>query len=147
GELIRSFLELRRVVAAEAVALACERATAEQLAFLGELAEQQQQEEDAAAFAERDLRFARALVRSAGNLAMELLLNSVERIYLSLPEVVTAMHADRPAVRASYSQVVGLVQARQATLARVAVRMVLEKQDARTLEMLSNRADAGERPC
>src|SRR3990172_8387469 len=75
-ERVSAFLELGRAVAAGAVALACRRATPAARAHLAELAALQAAEPDPAAFTARDLAFGRAVLRAAGNPAMELLLNT-----------------------------------------------------------------------
>src|SRR5438067_8813183 len=99
---LSSLLELRRAVAAEAVAMACRRATAEDLGALEALAAAQEGERSRAAFAERDLAFGRAVVLATGNLAFELLLNTVEHLYRAHPEVAAALLADRDVNRRSY---------------------------------------------
>ncbi len=138
--LVASFLELRRAVAAEAVALACRRAGRADLAHLRALAAAQASEPDAAAFAERDLAFGRAVLAAAGNLAMQLLLNSVEQVYRAHPALAEALHADRDAVRASYAAVVALIEAGDPAAAREAVRAGLEAIDARALRRLAREA-------
>lgn len=134
--LVKSFLELRRVIGAEAVALACERAQENHIKRLEELAELQANETDLEAFAQRDLLFSRETVRASGNLAMELLLNTVAQLYESHPEIVSAMHHDMPEIRRSYGDVVAMIRAGDAELARSGVRQFLERLDAKTLELL-----------
>jgi GntR family transcriptional repressor for pyruvate dehydrogenase complex len=134
--LVRSFLELRRVMAAEAVARACERATQAELALLRRLAEAQLVEQDRAAFRERDLEFSRAVLLAAHNDAMLLLFNSVEGVYRAQPAVVDALLADLETVRGSYGAVVALIELRTPEPARRAVRDVLEAQDDKALRRL-----------
>lgn len=136
GGLVRGFLELRRVIGAEAVALACERALEHHIKRLEELAELQAKETDLETFARRDLSFSRETVRASGNLAMELLLNTVAQLYESHPEIVSAMHHDIDEVRKSYGVVVALIRAGDAGLARRGVRQFLERLDAKTIERL-----------
>jgi len=136
-DLVRGFLELRRVIGAEAVALACERAGEDDIARLEALAEAQAHESDLDAFARRDLLFSRETVRAAKNLAMELLLNSVAQLYDAHPDIVRAMQHEVEAVRKSYAVVVALIRAKDANRARRAVRQYLERLDAGTLERLA----------
>ncbi|MBM3274621.1 MAG: FadR family transcriptional regulator, partial [Candidatus Sericytochromatia bacterium] len=141
AHLLAQFLELRRALAGEAVALACERADAAQIAQLEHLSELQDAEEIVEAFAARDLEFARVLLKAAGNLPMQLLLNTVERVYRSHHRLVGALLEDRPAVRQSYRAVIGLIRSRNANLAREAVRLALQKIDSRALRQLKSGED------
>ena len=135
-ELIGSFLELRRVLAAEAIALACRRCDKERLATLARLAELQAQETNPDEFEQRDLEFARELVRAAGSPAMELLLNTVERLYRSHPELVEAMRNQRDAVGQSYRVITDAVRDGSDGGVRQAVRQLLEPIDEATLAAL-----------
>jgi GntR family transcriptional regulator, transcriptional repressor for pyruvate dehydrogenase complex len=142
--LARSFLELRRAVACEAVALACRRAGAPARAGLRHLAEAQLREPDRTAFYERDLAFARVLVTAAGNDAMLLLLNTVEGVYRAHPALAEALLHDLDAIRPSYAAVSALVEAGDPETARRAVREALEAQDARALRRLAREQKARE---
>ncbi|MCC7385180.1 MAG: FadR family transcriptional regulator [Deltaproteobacteria bacterium] len=134
--LMRAFLELRRAVAVEAVALATERASPAAIDALEAMAIAQAEEEDDEAFTARDLAFGRAMLRLAENLPMELLLNSVERVYLARPDLSAALHGDRARVRASYALVVGLLRAGDSAAARETVRAALEAIDQQALAAL-----------
>lgn len=134
---LRGFLELRRILAAEAAALACRRATRSQVAELRALADQQQVETDRAAFHDRDLAFARKFLEAAGNPPMQLLFNTVEEVYRAHPEVAEALLAHPDEVRPSYPAVVQLIEAGDPEVARQAIREVLEEQDERALRRLA----------
>ncbi len=137
-DVVRDLLEVRRMVAAEAVALACARATEEDLRRLRALAaEQAMQAGDGAAFREGDVAFGRAVLRAAGNLALELLLNTIERFYAARPEIGDALLADPASTVASYWAVIALVERGDGDAARVAVRGALEAVDAAALERLA----------
>lgn len=136
-ELIESFLELRRVLAAEAIAMACQRCSKERLERLAELAELQGREDDPDAFEKRDLEFARELVRAAESPAMELLLNTVERLYRSHPALIEAMRAQREPVARSYEAIVAAVAGGTDDGVRRAVRGLLAPIDAATIAALS----------
>lgn len=138
--LVQSFLELRRALATEALALACVRATEPQLQALEALAAAQRQEADPQRFASGDLAFGRAVLVAAGSLAFELLLNSVEKAWRAAPWLHEALHADRAAVEASYDAVIALLRARDPEAARALVRPALEAIDAAALARLSERS-------
>lgn len=133
---LRSFLELRRAVACEAVAMACERMSDAAVEALVALAEAQRGEVDFDRFVERDLAFSRGVLEGADNFAMLLLLNSVETVYRAHPSLAAALHADRALSLAGYDAVLGLLRARDVERARVGVRAALEFADARALEAL-----------
>ncbi len=136
---VRDLLELRRMAAAEAVALACERATDEQLAALGRIAGQQAEAlADPEAFAAGDLAFARGVLAAAGNLALQLLLNTVERFYRARPEIGAAMLAEPSATLASYHATVALIAGRDPDHARRTVRETLAALDQLTLQRLED---------
>lgn len=143
---VRDLLEVRRMAAAEAVALACERASEAQLEALGRVAaDQATAMGDPVAFAAGDLAFARAVLRAAGNLALELLLNTIERFYESRPEIGRAMLAEPAATLASYHATIALIAARDPARARDAVRQTLAAFDQITLERLAE-PERGSRP-
>jgi DNA-binding FadR family transcriptional regulator len=135
--LAAGFLELRRCVAAEAVARACERASDGDIEELEVMARAQLVELDAEAFAARDIAFSQRVVRAAGNPALVLLFNTVMRTYALHPELAAAMHADHAAVAASYPAVVALLRAGDPEQARRVVSTTLEALDALTLAGLA----------
>lgn len=141
--LLGAFLELRRAVAVEAIALACERATAEQLAELEQLAEQQEQEHDRAAFIDRDFLFARSVLRAAVNLPMELLFNTVLAFYRQHPDLADVMFGDLDIVRPTYRATVELLRSGDAQTAREAVRATAELIDAGRLAQVASAAPTG----
>jgi GntR family transcriptional repressor for pyruvate dehydrogenase complex len=140
---IEGFLELRRIIGAEAVVLCAERAGEHVRADLRRLAALQAAEADRAAFARRDLQFVRALVEGTGNLALLLLLNTVEAALHARPDLTEAMIGDLDEVRGSYAEVAALVATGPAPGARDAVRLRLAAQDARTLERLAAAGEGG----
>lgn len=141
----RSFFELRRAIAAEAVALAAQRARPEQLAELRRLAELQRRERDLDAFVERDLEFVRALLQAADSLAMELFTNTAERVYRAHPEVAKSMAADLEAVRDSYAATVELMTSADPESIRVLVRKALETVDDTRIAWMKKRYQVGRR--
>lgn len=136
-DVVRDLLEVRRMVAAEAVALACARASDDDLAELGRIAaEQAERVGDAEAFRAGDLAFGRAVLRAGGNLALELLLNTIERFYSARPEVGDALLAEPSVTLASYGATIALITARDPDQARSMIRTALQSIDAAALARL-----------
>jgi DNA-binding FadR family transcriptional regulator len=133
--LLGPFLQLRRALAAEALAEATRRATQDDLAGLEDLA-RSLQEADGDALIDGNLRFSAHIIGLADNLPMRLLFNTVARVYRSRPEIQTAMLADPAGVRASFLAIVALMRAGDADAARETVRVVLEALDQATLATL-----------
>ncbi len=138
-EVVRSFLELRRAVASEAVALACARATAKQLTGLEALAAAQAAEADDARYARRDVEFARAVLEASQSFAALLLFNSLEPVYAANPWLQEALMSDRERSLAGYTATIALLRARDAANAREVVRAALEQVDAAALKALKRR--------
>ncbi|MEZ4319329.1 MAG: GntR family transcriptional regulator [Myxococcota bacterium] len=134
-DLLAPFLQLRRALAAEALAEASVRATDAELdtldALAGTLATA-----DGQALRDGNIEFSRRIVELAGNLPMLLLFNTVTRVYRSRPDIAEAMLVDPAAVRASFAAIVQLLRLRDPEAARRAVRAVLEALDAATLRSL-----------
>jgi GntR family transcriptional repressor for pyruvate dehydrogenase complex len=141
-ELMRSFLELRRAIAVEAVALACARARDEAVDGLEQLARAQEQETDDARYARRDVEFARALLEASESFAALLLFNALAPVYEAHPRLGRALIADRARSLAGYGAVIALLRARDAAGARTALREALEHADAEVLAALSPRRRA-----
>lgn len=138
SDLVPDLFMLRRAVAAEAVAAACLRATEPERQGLLDLALAQQQELEPQAFLQRDLEFARALVRAAHSLPMELMLNAFSPLYRDHPHLAAALYAQVEPVRRSYHGVNLLLAGRDPSMAREAVRSTLELIDATTVANLEN---------
>lgn len=135
-EVLRSFLELRRAVAAEALALACTRATEAQLAELEALAAAQATETDEARYITRDVAFARQVLVASESFAALLLFNSLAPIYEAHPEVAQALAADREQSLAGYGLTLALIRAGDPATARTVLREALEQLDAKALATL-----------
>lgn len=125
-ELLTSLLEIRRVLVAEAVALAALRHTPEDLEMLESLAEEQTTRlDDPLAFARGDLAFQRALVRATRSVGFELLLNTFTRFPDEQPELVAKLYDHREAALAFYGALLGVVRSGDAESARTNVRAAL----------------------
>jgi len=136
-DVVRDLLEIRRMVAAEAVALACQRASGDDLSELKRIAAQQaQQMDDLEAFRAGDVAFARAVLAGGGNVALQLLLNTIARFYESRPEIGAALLSDPAVTLSSYYATIALIEGGDPRTARDAVRDALEPVDAAALQHL-----------
>ena len=129
-ELLASLLEVRRVLAAEAVALAAERATKEDIAQMRAIAEAQRANiDDPIAMARGDVQFQRAVLRAAGNVGFELILNSFARLPDENPELVAQLYEVPARTLEHYPLVIGLIESGAPRQARELVRSALEQMD------------------
>src|SRR5215472_17554645 len=129
-ELVASFLELRRIVAAEAVALAAERRTKKDLEAMQACAdEQRSRTDDPVAFARGDVAFVRAVVRATRNVGLELVLNTFARLPDEHPALVAEFFDRCEASLAYYPVVIELIRRGDPQLARDLVRRELERID------------------
>jgi DNA-binding FadR family transcriptional regulator len=144
-ELLTAMLEVRRVLATEAVALAAERHTEEDLvAMRGIAAAQTTRLHDAQAYARGDLAFQRAVVRAARNVGLELMLNSFARYPDELPELVAKLYDKREDSVGFYGALIGLVQAGDPEGARAALRAAFTAMDEEWLGRHGHRPAQGE---
>lgn len=134
--LIRSFLELRRAVAVEALALAAARISKRSLRKIESLVELQLNECSDEEYGERDLAISRALLEASENVAMLLLLNSVEAAYRARPDLMHALGADRTRSRAGYALMLHILRTKDAAMAREKVPPLLEAIDEEALKAL-----------
>jgi GntR family transcriptional regulator, transcriptional repressor for pyruvate dehydrogenase complex len=129
-ELLTSMLEIRRILSAEAIALAAVRHTEEDLAAMKAIAaEQKLRLDDAAGFAIGDLAFQRALVRAARNVGMELILNSFARFPDEQPALIETLYDRRENSLGFYGAVIDLVRSGDGRAARTAVQMAFTAMD------------------
>lgn len=132
---LEDLLEIRRIIAAEAVALAAMRATDDDLQNVRDVIEQARAcTADPVAFARMDVAIARAVVRASHNFGLELLLNALARFPDLQPALAKAMYPDPAAHMSHHDKVVALIVGRDAEVARTTVRRALDEQDAATLE-------------
>lgn len=122
-ELLTSLLEVRRILVAEAVALAAARHTDEDIATMQRIAaEQAGRLGDALAFARGDLAFQRAVLRAARNVGFELMLNSFARFPDEHPELIETLYDKREDSLPFYGVVIALIEAGDGDAAREALR-------------------------
>jgi GntR family transcriptional repressor for pyruvate dehydrogenase complex len=131
-ELLVSLLEMRRMLASEAVALAAERHTAEDIEEMRALAvEQVTRVSDALAFARGDIAFVRAVAKAARNVGLELVLNTFSRFADEQPALVEKLYDNREEALAYYDVLIALIEHGDGDGARTQVRTALELIDAR----------------
>src|ERR1700722_926455 len=131
-ELVRSALELRRILAAEAVALAADRHTDDDIdAIAACIQVLREHVDDSLAFARADLAFMRAVCKAARNVGLELFLNTFARWPDEYPHLVTTLYDDPEASLTLYDPVIQMIKSRDGESARTIVRRSLEALDAR----------------
>lgn len=129
-ELLTSLLEIRRVLVSEAVALAAERRTEEDIEAMKAIAaEQRKNVSDPLAFARGDLALQRVIVRAARNVGFELILNSFTRFPEEQPELVAELYDRREESLPFYDVLVELVRAGDGEAARQALRTAFNTMD------------------
>lgn len=129
-ELLTSLLEVRRVLVSEAVALAAERHTEEDIRAMKEIAAAQANNtHDHLAFARGDLALQRAIVRAARNVGFELILNSFARFPEEQPELVAELYDRREESLPFYDVLVELVRAGDGEAARTTLRAAFNAMD------------------
>lgn len=130
-------LELRRVLAVEAVGLAAVRSTPDELAALrAHLDAQAGLVHDAARWVAADLEFARMVARASHNAALVLVTNTLARMLEHQPGVEAAFMAAPEGTVAFYRRVLALVTARDAERARALTRRLIERLDRQVLASL-----------
>src|SRR4051812_31310783 len=163
-ELLASLLEVRRVLVSEAVALAAERHTEEDLVALRALgAKQKEDVGDALAFARGDLAIQRVIVRAAKNVGFELILNTFVHLPEEQPELLAKLYDRQEESLPFYEMLVELVKLGDGEQARQTLRAMFnavdedwltrhgygakpsKKKDARTAPGSSSSASGGKK--
>jgi len=136
--LFASLMELRRAVAIEAVGLATERASADELrAMRAHVASMASLLGEPHGFMVADLAFARMIVRATGNLAYELLFNSVVRTVDGNRGIELAFFANAKATLAVYGRLLDRMEARDHERARATAARLLHRLDRTTVDALT----------
>jgi GntR family transcriptional repressor for pyruvate dehydrogenase complex len=129
-DLVRSALEIRRILAAEAVALAAERHTQADLDAITACAQVLcEHVDEPVAFARADLAFMRAVCKAARNVGLELFLNTFARWPDEHPELVAALYDECAKAAELYPSVIDLIKTRNGEAARAMARSALEQID------------------
>jgi GntR family transcriptional repressor for pyruvate dehydrogenase complex len=130
-ELVRSALEIRRILAAEAVALAAERHTEQDLEAIATCAQVLNDHvDDPVAFARADLAFMRSVCKAARNVGLELFMNTFARWPDEHPELIAVLYDDCASAAALYPSVIALIRTRDCDAARALARKALEQVDS-----------------
>lgn len=132
--LVRGFLEVRRGIAAEAVAAAVSRVTPTILTELQRLADVQMKETDPDVFIQGDVAFTRLIARAADNLPLELMYNDVLAVLASHPQIEQLRFQNMDAIRPGYQATVDLIRQGDPELARQTMRQMLELVDREALK-------------
>jgi GntR family transcriptional regulator, transcriptional repressor for pyruvate dehydrogenase complex len=129
-DLVRSAMEVRRILAAEAVALAAARHTDADLLAISECAQVLSEHvDDPIAFARADLAFMRAVCKAARNVGLELFLNTFARWPEEHPQLVSILYDDCARVAALYPTVIDIIRSNDEATARLIIRQALEAFD------------------
>ncbi|GAC1352420.1 MAG: FadR/GntR family transcriptional regulator [Polyangiales bacterium] len=136
--LLANLLELRRAVAVEAIGLAAERATVEEIAALrGNIDRQASLLHDPKGYIDADLSFARLLSRATHNVALTFLANTIVRVLEKQPGIELAFFVDPQGTLAVYRKFVAVIEARDVQLACTFARRLITKLDRRLLERIA----------
>jgi DNA-binding FadR family transcriptional regulator len=129
-------MEARRLMLAEAAALAAERRDADQAARLEELAASLAAPSDRAAAQALDWAFFHELVEAARNVVLLLVMNSIREVYLQRGELFQAVVGEPAALAPHYAGAARAIARRQPAAARKAVAELAELQQRAVMEAL-----------
>jgi GntR family transcriptional regulator, transcriptional repressor for pyruvate dehydrogenase complex len=137
-KLVVDLLALRRMISAEAAALATARFTTEHARVLTGLIEKQwTRTGNLEKFLEGDLEFSRAILAIADNMAFQLAFNTVVQFAKEHGELLQLMFAPPENHCRGYEGLIGLLETGNPALVREAIREVLETLDAEFLGRIS----------
>jgi GntR family transcriptional regulator, transcriptional repressor for pyruvate dehydrogenase complex len=132
--LVREVFEARRLLLAEASALAASRRSPEQAELLARLAREIAESPDATTAQGLDLAFMATVIEAAGNLAFSLIANSIRDVHLQrldLFRVIVVRRADL-----DYTAVASAIGADDPDRSRAAMTALATTQEAHLLEAL-----------
>jgi GntR family transcriptional repressor for pyruvate dehydrogenase complex len=132
--LVREVFEARRLLLAEAAALAAARRTAGQAALLARLAGELGAAVDDAAAQGHDLAFMATVIEAARNLAFSLIANSIRDVYLQRLDLFRAIVERRDEL--GYGAVASAIEEGDAARARATMTALATAQEQRLLEAL-----------
>ena len=130
-EVIGSLFEARRLLLTEAARLAAERRTDEQAAELTELAGLMANVGDVGAALVVDWRFMATVVQAAGNLVLQLIMNSVRQIYLPNAAAFAPVVSDRSELAPLYARTAAGIAGHEADAAAGAIADLAAAQERR----------------
>jgi GntR family transcriptional regulator, transcriptional repressor for pyruvate dehydrogenase complex len=132
GALVHEVFEARRVLLAEAAALAADRRTEEQAGLLARLAAELASADDDVTAQGLDLAFMGTVIAAAGNLAFSLIANSIRDVYLQRLDLFRAIVTRRAEL--GYGAVATPIAQGDAAGARAAMAALASAQEARLLD-------------
>ena len=131
---------LRKTLAAEAVAGACENATINDFNRLRTIAKRQESTVESNVFFEGDIHFMNVLVSSSTNLPLRLLFNTFEKITRSKPQITLKMLENKQQACSSYQALLALIRHRDPIFARKAILGYLSEEEKQLfVQVLSKR--------
>jgi GntR family transcriptional repressor for pyruvate dehydrogenase complex len=134
-EVVRSMLELRRMLAAEGLALAAERCEPRHLEEVRAIMQSQAEKlADPLAFARGEVEFQRVLARASKNVALELVLNNLARFFDEVPGLTKLLYDRCADSMQVYPMILHVLEERASETARTIVPAFLAQSDAAWLE-------------
>ena len=134
-------LELRRAIAIEALGLAAERGSDEELRGLrAHVLAQRGLMKNSRDYMEADLGFARKVVRATHNIAFELAYNTVQKAMGDNPALELAYFANAEQTLHVYERLIDLMEKREPERVRRVTDHLLSRLDRRMLELVSRMA-------
>lgn len=135
--LLGDLLELRRMLAVEAIGLAAERCSeAELLALRSHVSVQRGLRDEPTRYVASDLALARRFATATHNLALVLVANTIARMLDRQPGIELAFLVQADATLRFYGQVLDLIERRDAARARRFARVLIERLDRHMLARL-----------
>jgi DNA-binding FadR family transcriptional regulator len=135
-DVIRALFEARRLLLAESARLAAERRTEEQVVQLEQMAEALALAADDQHALLADWAFMAAVIDAAGNLVLQLIMNSVRELYLPHAAKFAAVVAERGLLAPLYRQSAAAIRDGDGAGAAAALGSLAAAQEARMLESL-----------
>lgn len=136
--ILRDLLELRRAIAVEALGLAAERGTDEELREMRvHLDRQRTLMDQPRAYMLADLAFARLVIRATHNIAFELAFNTVQKAIADNRALEIAHYANAQQTVVVYGRLLDLMEKRDAGRVRQVTMRMLHRLDRRTVSLLA----------
>jgi GntR family transcriptional regulator, transcriptional repressor for pyruvate dehydrogenase complex len=133
---LESLLEARRLMLAEAARLAAERRDDAQAARIEELADRLGSTDDPGAAQALDWELMALVVEASGNVAFQLILNSIRQLYLEHAGLFRAVVADPDELRPLYQRAARAISAGAGPRAARAIADLTAAQERRLLDAL-----------
>jgi DNA-binding FadR family transcriptional regulator len=135
-DVIGALFEARRLLLAESARLAAQRRTEEQAVELEQMAEALALATDDQHALLADWAFMAAVIDAAGNLVLQLIMNSVRELYLPHATKFAAVVAERGQLAPLYQQAAAAIRDRDEEGAAAALGSLAAAQEARMLQSL-----------